>query len=300
MTRPGDRQLLVLAHQVQQHEHLIAEAVVAVGRDEQAAVLHERHVGEIQRALVLDGERQQTRLVPTCCVKSILSSAQCFSGPRRDARNRLSSASPRLIGASSEDLSSRTPSSSSKSCRIFKICPAPLASARQRRTSVKEAPVPACAANAFREPVLKAREPQRQLRARPALGRGHRIAAAGGDLLERRGAFPRPICDDRLRGPPGRGHRRLARGHRARRPSRPLRGSPAATQRLRRALGARTRMRWQRLRIVAGRREGWWRPGSAACAAAAPRESSARHWLQSDSAYRRATGCRPCSRPDGW
>ena len=30
---PGDRQLLVLAHQVQQHEHLVAEAVVAVGRE---------------------------------------------------------------------------------------------------------------------------------------------------------------------------------------------------------------------------------------------------------------------------
>ncbi len=59
----GDGQLLVFAHEVQQHEHFVAEAVIAVGRDEQPAILHERHVGEIQRALVLDGERQQSRFV---------------------------------------------------------------------------------------------------------------------------------------------------------------------------------------------------------------------------------------------
>ncbi len=45
---PGDRQFLVLPHEIQQHEHLIAEAVVAAGRNEQAAVLDERHVGQIQ------------------------------------------------------------------------------------------------------------------------------------------------------------------------------------------------------------------------------------------------------------
>ena len=63
MTRPGDRQLLFLAHEIQQHEHFIAQAIVAVGRNEQTAVLHERHIGEIQRALVLDREGQQTRFI---------------------------------------------------------------------------------------------------------------------------------------------------------------------------------------------------------------------------------------------
>src|SRR5205807_1025757 len=61
---PGHGELLVLAHEVQQHEHLIAQTVIAVGGNEQPAVLHERHVGKIQGALVLDGEGQQTRFVP--------------------------------------------------------------------------------------------------------------------------------------------------------------------------------------------------------------------------------------------
>ena len=60
-------QLLVLAHQVEQHEHLVAEAVVAAGRHEQAAVLHERHVRQVQGALVLDGERQQPGLARLPC-----------------------------------------------------------------------------------------------------------------------------------------------------------------------------------------------------------------------------------------
>src|SRR5262245_21959514 len=50
---PGHRQLLVFAHEVEQHEHLVAEAVVAVGWNEQTAVADERHVSEVQRALVL-------------------------------------------------------------------------------------------------------------------------------------------------------------------------------------------------------------------------------------------------------
>ena len=77
------RQLLVLAHEVEQHEHLIPQAVVAVGRDEEAAVLHERHVGQVQRALVLDGERQQARLVPTCSQSLFLRLRS--GGARREA-----------------------------------------------------------------------------------------------------------------------------------------------------------------------------------------------------------------------
>src|SRR5579863_9278436 len=59
----GHRELLFLAHQVQQHEYFIAQAIIAVRRNEQAAVLHERHIGEIQRALILDRKRQQTWFV---------------------------------------------------------------------------------------------------------------------------------------------------------------------------------------------------------------------------------------------
>ena len=59
----GDRQFLFLTHQVQQHEHFIAQAVVAVGGNEQAAILDEGHVREIQRALILDGKRQKTRFI---------------------------------------------------------------------------------------------------------------------------------------------------------------------------------------------------------------------------------------------
>jgi len=56
------RQLLILTHQIQQHEHFIAEPIIAVGRNEQSAVGHEGHVGQVQRALVLDGQGQQARL----------------------------------------------------------------------------------------------------------------------------------------------------------------------------------------------------------------------------------------------
>jgi len=59
----GDGQLFFLAHEIEQHENFIAQAIIAVGRDEQAAVFDERHVGKIERALILDGERQQAWFV---------------------------------------------------------------------------------------------------------------------------------------------------------------------------------------------------------------------------------------------
>ena len=57
---PGDRQFFFLAHEIQKHEHFIAQPIIAIGGNEQPTVLDEGHVGEIQRALVLDGKRQQT------------------------------------------------------------------------------------------------------------------------------------------------------------------------------------------------------------------------------------------------
>jgi hypothetical protein len=59
----GHRQFLFLTHQIEQHEHFIAQAIIAVGGDEQSAVFDERHISEVERALVLDRQRQQTGFV---------------------------------------------------------------------------------------------------------------------------------------------------------------------------------------------------------------------------------------------
>src|SRR5215831_2710076 len=133
---PGDRQLLVLAHQVQQHEHFIAEPIVAVGRDEKAAVLHEGHVCEIQGTLVLDSEGQQTRLVCTRSHVSVPATQLCrpcihpctplrtpLTGASR--LKKASSANPLFSGTSSVARRSRTSSISPNSSRIFKNGPAP-------------------------------------------------------------------------------------------------------------------------------------------------------------------------------
>ena len=116
ITRPGDRQLLVLAHEVQQHEHLVAEAVVAVGGDEQAAVPHERHVGQVQRALVLDGERQQSRLVRARAARS-------FVHGRAQRHNSDSTAMVLLIEVWESLRMSRMASESSKRRHMFDALP---------------------------------------------------------------------------------------------------------------------------------------------------------------------------------
>src|SRR6516162_9268 len=131
---PGDGQLLVLAHEIEQHEHFIAEAVIAVGGDEKTAVLHERHVREIQGTLVLDREGQQTRLVSTrsqilvpiqLCRPCIHPWPPLRSPPAGAIRlKRASSAIPLLRGTSSVARRSRTSSISPNSSRIFKNAPA--------------------------------------------------------------------------------------------------------------------------------------------------------------------------------
>ncbi len=50
----GDGQLLLVLHQGEEHEHLVAELVGLRRRDEEAAVVDERHVRGVQGALVLD------------------------------------------------------------------------------------------------------------------------------------------------------------------------------------------------------------------------------------------------------
>ncbi|MNG23908.1 hypothetical protein D3C84_1085680 [compost metagenome] len=63
----GHRDFFRLVHQVQQHEHLIPQLVAFVGRDKQAAVLDERHVGGVKHRLVLDGEGQNAVARPRAC-----------------------------------------------------------------------------------------------------------------------------------------------------------------------------------------------------------------------------------------
>src|SRR5260370_25984843 len=58
-----DRQLFLFAHEIEEHEYFVAQTVVAVRGYEQAAVLHERHIRKIERALILDRKGQQPRFV---------------------------------------------------------------------------------------------------------------------------------------------------------------------------------------------------------------------------------------------
>jgi len=64
----GHRQLFLGVHQAQHQEYLVAQAVVLGGRDEQAAVLDERHVGGIKGTGVPYGQGQDplTRIVGYC------------------------------------------------------------------------------------------------------------------------------------------------------------------------------------------------------------------------------------------
>ena len=57
LTRNG--YFLVLSHATQENENLVAEFVAGIRRDKQATVRYERHIGEIQRAFVLDRECQK-------------------------------------------------------------------------------------------------------------------------------------------------------------------------------------------------------------------------------------------------
>src|SRR5215469_9756636 len=126
----GNRQLLVLAHEIQQHEHFIAEAIIAVGGDEKAAVFHEGHVREVQGTFVLDGEGQQTRLVCTrsqvfvpahLCRPCTHPWTPLRTPPVGASRlKRASSATPLFSGTSCVARSSRTSSISPNSSRIFK------------------------------------------------------------------------------------------------------------------------------------------------------------------------------------
>src|ERR1700730_5470615 len=120
----GDRQLLILTHEVQQHEHLVAESVIAAGRDEQPTVLYERHIGQVERALVLDRQGQKARLVDAGsriwvlghvperssalqAVKAINQDAAAVRVPRRaSCHSSCSSATARLIAVSRKPRSS--------------------------------------------------------------------------------------------------------------------------------------------------------------------------------------------------
>ena len=51
-----DRDFFVFAHQVQQHEHFVAQPIGTVGRNKQPTVDDIGHVREVQGTLVLDGQ----------------------------------------------------------------------------------------------------------------------------------------------------------------------------------------------------------------------------------------------------
>ena len=255
MTRPGDGQLLVLAHQVQQHEHLVAEAVVAVGRDEQAAVLHERHVREIQGALVLDGERQQTRLVGTRSQvqASAISSTFCA---RQPSQQRLERQRPvyRHVERRPE---SRTPSASSNSPRIFNIerrrgkCAAgristelPAGAICRRMRSVSQ----------FSKHLRRSAGSERLQRSAVATG-----SAAPGSISSSVRRVSCPSAGSLSGQPAAASEWRLAEQIQHARSSRRLPRVCCSHSSASARVGARTRSRWQRLRIVAGRREGWRR-----------------------------------------
>jgi len=57
----GDRNFFLAVHQRQQHEHFLAEFVRAAAGNENSAAFHERHVGGIQRVLILDRQRKDAR-----------------------------------------------------------------------------------------------------------------------------------------------------------------------------------------------------------------------------------------------
>src|ERR1700730_9163473 len=86
-----DRQLFLFAHEIEQHEYFVAQAVVSVQGYEQAAVLHERHIRKIERTLILDRKGQQPRFVTW--TSQDLNSQQGLISParidRRAARPRV-------------------------------------------------------------------------------------------------------------------------------------------------------------------------------------------------------------------
>src|SRR5690242_4849136 len=51
---PGDRKLVRIIHQADEHENLVADLVAARGRDENAAAFDERHIRRIEDRLFLD------------------------------------------------------------------------------------------------------------------------------------------------------------------------------------------------------------------------------------------------------
>src|SRR5580698_1287265 len=240
---PGHRQLLILTHQVQQHEHLIAEAVVAVGGDEQASVAHEGHVGQIQGAFVLDREREQSRFWSHWSNLTYTTSE----------RNRLSRTSERFTGVAKATRRARNWSSKSKSRGTFDpgsgrpVCapsrnsteyvPAPSArrmrsvsqfskQVRRSASSVRLQASASCAASARR--AVRSAIPAKVSSRICSTARGSSAAASSGAL---------PMTSSTASQGPSPA---LAASH-----------ASAASR-----SGARMRTRWQRLRIVAGRREG--------------------------------------------
>src|ERR1700692_3070275 len=80
-----DRQLFLFAHEIEQHEYFVAQTIVAVSGYEQTAVLHERHIRKVERALILDRQGQQPRFV-TRTSQDLISQQGLISPARFDLR----------------------------------------------------------------------------------------------------------------------------------------------------------------------------------------------------------------------
>ena len=235
----GDRQALVGFRQRQQQEHLVAQEIALGRRHEDAAVLHERHVGVVERRLVLDRQRQDALPCAAC-------SAHATHPLLPPCARRAVAATPgqqqfdnRQIGAD------RGPQQVAGPVRLIEPRGQP---ARSRRVG-QAAPASASARSAAWR-----RRSSRVLVGEPALrGLDHADLAAaelgqvGGTSRAGQAAVLQPLV--RQAGMAARGIQRLARGRRRRGPAR---SQASASSRG----GKRNSSRWQRLRIVAGRRAG--------------------------------------------
>ena len=211
ITRPATGSFSSSPMQVEEHEYLITQAVITVGRDEQAAVTHKRHIGKIQGALVFDRQGQETRLIPTGTQFSLPRHTQVISSSTgaQAPQKTLQRQSP-IDRRIQRGLEIADPVQQLEKLPYIQDRLRAVAS-RLRRAHFCQKPGRAeMPPDVFREPVLKAAEPQRQLGLHPALGRRDGIAGPACRLVQ----APQRIRPDPRRPPRcvrfGREYRRRA------------------------------------------------------------------------------------------
>ena len=225
--------------------------------NEQAAVLHERHVRQVQRALVLDGERQQSRLVrlpdrgahpePLLCVRTEPAQLhqQRFDQQLRGRRAFEEPLGPRVPG----------PPARNSVCLCSLRRPALCNTAPPRTVSVSQS-----ARARWRMALAQPASPAS--RAQPGRPVPHHVrrrvpaslARPASSVLEQVGhlALQRPRNAARARAHAA-AHRRRARASRLGWGPVRARAQPRSVPR---AAAGRCSRRWQRLRSVASSRDG--------------------------------------------